>query len=340
MMPQHFNVLERPRSQLETVGSDGGRSPKLESSRVRRVLCAVDVARSGSTSLAMAALLAERFHASVDALYAPPRDEVIGDRAGRVQRLITEHNAEERLFGLVAAVKRKVCVSSFVTRGNASAVILTHSERYKSDLIVMASAVKRRFGAPSHTVASVTAHAPCAVLTVGDRFQPSALRRMLLPIGPEGVEAPALSWVATLASRFDAEVGVLRIDQPRSARWKLFRGTGEPATLASERRDAEGVEDLVAQLCHRGIDAYEIAHPGGGDSDAVSSLCESGAFDAVVLGQPAAGDGKDCGELVAAVRTKTNAPVLSVRSVRSSVLFAPSHFEPLPRVVGADWAQP
>lgn len=314
---------------------------KPETSGVRRVLCAVDVERSGSTSLSMASLLAERFHASVDALYAPPRALLLGDRAARVKRLITDHNAEERLTSMVASVKRKVCVSSFVTRGEASAVILTHSERHGSDLIVMASSTQRRFGALSDTIAPVSAHASCAVLTVGDRFQPSALRRILLPLGPEGLEAPALSWIATLASRFDAEVGVLTIDQPRTGRWKLFRGAVEAAVPAGKRDDVEGVGALVAQLCRLGVDAYEITHPGGNDGAAVSGLCESGAFDAVVMGLPATGEGKAGADaLVAAVRTRTGAPVLSVRTLRSPVLFAPNHFQQLPRAVGADWAQP
>jgi nucleotide-binding universal stress UspA family protein len=339
MIAEHFDVLDPPRSRLEIAGRDGGRKSSPESSKVRRVLCAVDVARSGPSSLAMASLLAERFHASLDALYAPPRASALRDRGARVQRLITEHNAEERLFSMVAAVKRKVCVSSFVTRGNASAVIVNHSERYRSDLIVMASSARRRFAAPSGTISPVTAYAPCAVLTVGDRFQPAALRRILLPVGPAGVELPALSWITTLASRFDAEVGVLRIGEPRSGLWQQFRDTLGPAVTAGER-DSEDVPALVAQLCGLGIDAYEIAHPGGADDDALSSLCESGAFDAAVMGQPAAGDGKGRADLVAAVRTKTNAPVLSIRTLRAPMLFAPSHFEPLPRAVGADWVQP
>ena len=69
---------------------------KLESSKLRRVLCALDVDRSGSTALAMASLLGERFQASVDALYAPPAEE---------------HSAQERLSALVASATRKVSVT-------------------------------------------------------------------------------------------------------------------------------------------------------------------------------------------------------------------------------------
>jgi hypothetical protein len=93
--------------------------------------------------------------------------------------------------------------------------------------------------------------------------------------------------------------------------------------------------EVAAALCGAGIDAYDIVHPGGSDSDALSELCNSGAFDAIVMGLPAAGEGKDGADaLAAAVRLKSSAPVLSVRSIRSPALFAPGHFEPLPKAVG------
>jgi nucleotide-binding universal stress UspA family protein len=314
---------------------------RLETSRLRRVLCALDVERSGSTPLTMASLLAERFHASVDALYASSPVVPFPNRADRVKRLITDHNAQERLSGIVASMTRKVCVSSYVTRGPASTVILTHSERHRSDLIVMASSPPRRFAGPPNTIAPVAAHAPCAVLTVGDRFHAVPLRRILLPIAPGGAEQHALSWVTALASRFDAEVGLLRIDQPRSGFWKTF-ATAPQARPATLETTGAGCAEVLVALQRSRIDAYDIEHPGGSDSDALSELCNSGAFDAIVMGLPAAGEGKDGADaLVASVRLKSNAPVLSVRAIRSPVLFAPGRSDLLPKaVVGADWAQP
>jgi nucleotide-binding universal stress UspA family protein len=312
---------------------------KHEASNVRSVLCAVDVERSGSTALSMASLLAERFHASVDALYATPSTPKFDNRAARVRRLISEHNAQERLTGMLASLKGRVCVSSFVTRGNATPVILTHSERQGSDLIVMTSSPHRRFAGGPSTIAPVTALAPCAVLTVGARFQPAPLRRILLPIAPAGAEPHALSWVSALAARFDAEVGVLRIGQPRSGLWKIFSATAEVTGRA--RSTGVGSADVLAALRPRGIHAYEVEHPGGGDTDAVSQLCGSGAFDAVVMGLPAADESRDTDAWVGALRLKTSAPVLSVRTLRPRMLFASSYFEPRPRAVaGADWAQP
>lgn len=309
----------------------------LEPSQVRRVLCALDVDRMGSASLSMASLLAERFHASVDALYATPAVPQFGGRAAHVERLMNEHNAQERLTGMLAAVKGGVCVSPFVTRGDATTVILAHSERQGSDLIVMGSSPQRRFAGGPNTIAPVTALASCGVLTVGDRFQPAPLRRILLPLGPAGAERHALAWVLALASRFDAEVGVLRIGPPRGL-WKVFSATGEASAERRVGTDHESAEVLAA-LCRNGIDAYEIAHPGGGDSDAVSQMCESGAFDAVIMGLPAAGESKDSDAWVASVRLKTSAPVLSVRTLRSPVWVAPSHKQRPVAVGGADWAQ-
>lgn len=302
---------------------------KLESSRLCRVLCALDVDRSGNTALAMASLLAERFQASVDALYAPPLS-ILANQAEQLQRTA----AQERLATLVAFTTRKVRVSSYITPGPASAVILTHSERYTSDLIVLASSPHRRFALSAGTIGPVSEHAPCGVLTVGDRFRPAPFRRILLPVGPAGVEQRACSWVATLASRFDAEVGLVRVDQPRSGLWKV--STNAVAPLTAGRVECRQVLDAFGRV---GLDAYEIAHPGGNDADALAGLCEAGAFDAVVIGlMSAAGGMTDGDSMVAAVRRKTSAPVLSVRA---STRFAPSRFEPPRRAaVGADWAQP
>lgn len=313
---------------------------KLEDLQIRRVLCALDVDRSGSTSLSMASLLAERFDASVDALYATPVVPRFDGQAAQVERLMNEHNAQERLSGILATVAPRVSVSPFVTRGDAAAVILTHSEQQGADLIVMASSPQRLFVGGPGTIAPVTALASCPVLTVGDRFKPAPLRRILLPMGATGVEPHAFSWISALALRFDAEVGVLRLGQPRRGLWQMFPATRVPGTGERAPANAEKADGLAA-LCAQGIDAYEIEHPGGCDSDAVSHLCESGAFDAAVIGLPTAEEGRNTDAWVGLVRLKTSAPVLSVRTPRSPVLFAPSHLDPLPKAVaGADWAQP
>jgi nucleotide-binding universal stress UspA family protein len=253
----------------------------------------------------MASLLAERFHASVDALYASSaRGATWSSAPERVKQLTEEQHAQQRLTGFVASMTRRVCVSSFVTSGTASSVILSHSERHASDLIVMASAPHRRFASARSTITPVSALAACAVLTVGGRFQVAPPRRILLPVGPAGAEPHARSWVTALASRFDAEVGLLRVDH-RGGFWN------DRATGANRPADAE----VLAVLCRAGIDAYEIAHPGGSDSEAMAGMCEAGAFDAIVFGLPAAGEGTDVGDAtVAALRAKTGVPVLSVRS--------------------------
>ncbi|HET7546047.1 MAG TPA: universal stress protein [Polyangiaceae bacterium] len=295
---------------------------KFERLTVRRVLCALDVDRSSSTSLSLASLMAERFHASVDALYASAAVPTFDHCAARVRRLINEHNAQDRMTRMLADIKRNVCISSFVTRGNASAVILAHSKRQGSGLIVMASSPHRHFAGGRSTIEAVTAQASCAVLTAGDAFEAVPLRRILLPVGPAGVEPEALSWVSALASRFRAEIAVLRIGKPRNGLWKLFSATGEAAPRALGRSSVEYAEVLAA-LGPQGIETYEIQHPGGSDTSAVSNLCESGRFDAVVVGLPPIGQSKDDGAAwVSSVRLKTSAPVLSVRSIGSSVRVA------------------
>lgn len=299
---------------------------KLEISGLRRVLCALDVERTGSPSLAMASLLAERFHASVDALYA-------------TSSVAVARQAEQRLSGIVTGMKRHVCVSSFVAPGPASAAILAHSERHSTDLIVMAASSHRRFSGGPKTIAPVSAHAPCAVLTVGGRFQAAPLRRILVPIAAGGVEKHATSWVTALASRFDAEVGLLRIEQPRSGFWDAISGASQ-LRPTNDTSSTDG-ESLLAALRHSGIDAYEVAHSGGSDSDALAGLCNAGSFDTMVVGLPAGGEGHDPADvLAAALRQKTNALVLTVRALRSPALFAPGWLATLPKVAGADWVQP
>ncbi len=264
---------------------------------MRRVLCAIDVERSSATSLAMASLLGERFEASVDVLYASLPASLLADTSARMDAS-GDRDARERLSGVVASVTSTATVSSFVTPGSASAVILAHAERHTSDLIVMASSPHRRVSFPARTIVPVSEGAPCAVLTVGDRFRPAALRRILLPVGLAGADRQACRWVTTLASRFDAEVGLVRVGRAE-LRSPLI---GEPGVSLP-------CEEVLATLCRAGIDAYEIAHPGGADDDALAQLCEAGAFDAIVTGLPAADT------LVAAVRHKTSAPVLSVRAI-------------------------
>jgi len=153
-------------------------------------------------------------------------------------------------------------------------------------------------------------------------------RRILLPTGPQGVTQEASRWVATLASRFDAEVGLLRIEQRKSGFWQI--NSSLPAVVEDAGASRADAATALADLRRGGIDAYEIDHPGGADCDALGELCESGAFDLVVMSVGAAGEGESRGRLLAAVRRQTSAPVLSVRTVRAPALFAPGHFERLP----------
>ncbi|HET7539607.1 MAG TPA: universal stress protein [Polyangiaceae bacterium] len=308
----------------------GYRTMTPEPSNVRRVLCALDIERSGSSALSLASLMAERFCASVDALYAIPEASKLDHGAARVKRLINEHNAQDRMSRLVHALERRVCVSTFVTRGDATGVILAHSRQQSSDLIVMASSPHKHFVGAVRTIEAITALASCAVMTVGDGFEPAPLRRILLPVGPAGLEPQTLSWVSALASRFDAEVGVLRVGQILGGPWKLFSGTPESATRAFGRPSVIQCADVLATLSPLGIESYEIEHPGGGDSSAVSDLCASARFDAVVVGLPAVGKSKDRETWVSSVRLKTSAPVLSVRSLVLNTLLAP--FKPQQRV--------
>jgi len=99
---------------------------------------------------------------------------------------------------------------------------------------------------------------------------------LLPPVGRTGVTRPACRWVTTPASRFDAEVGLVRIDQSRTGSWRTFSGAIEPSLPSADFDSAR----VLATLCLAGIDADESTHPGGSDTDALARLRDTGAFDA------------------------------------------------------------
>jgi nucleotide-binding universal stress UspA family protein len=287
-----------------------GEVPSLE-----RVLCALDVDASARGALSVGSVIAQRFRASFDALYAPAPVVAFAGRAERVRRLIAEHNARERMQGLLAPFASSLSVSSFITRGQPSEVILSHSEQHRSDLIVMGS---------GDVVAPVATAATCAVLTVGGRTAECAMRRILLPVGPSLAESPAVGWAIALGLRFGAEVQLLRVGAPRVGFWQAWTGSvRSPIDPQAERRARGRTDAVLARLHGTRVEARELKHSEHVDEAGIVALAGTGRFDLIIAGLHAAGDDTNAGEaLVAALRRRTNVSVLSVRAPGVGASFA------------------
>jgi nucleotide-binding universal stress UspA family protein len=297
-----------------------GEVPSLE-----RVLCALDVDASARGALSVGSVIAQRFRASFDALYAPAPVVAFAGRAERVRRLIAEHNARERMQGLLAPFESSLSVSSFITRGQPSEVILSHSEQRRSDLIVMGGSAKLRFGDGSGgIVAPVATAATCAVLTVGGRTAECAMRRILLPVGPTLAESPAVGWAIALGLRFGAEVHLLRVGAPRVGFWQAWAGPGRsPIDLPAERRARLRSDAVLVRLHAARVEARELKHSEHAHAAGIVALAGTGRFDLIIAGLHAQGDDTNAGEaLVAALRRRTNASVLSVRAPGGGTSFA------------------
>jgi nucleotide-binding universal stress UspA family protein len=247
-----------------------------------------------------------------------------------VRRLIAEHNARERLQGLLAPLPSSLDVTSYVTRGRPSAVILSHSEQHRSDLIVMGAPPASRFGDGSGgTVAPVATAASCAVLSVRSETANSAVCRILLPVGAPFADVPATSWAIALASRFAAEVDVLRVGPSGSAFWRVLTAQSrakQDARVADMQLRAQS-ELALSRMRSAQVKAREIEQPEHTGCDAITALAEAGAFDLIILGLHAhAGVASGGEELVTALRRRTGVAVLSVRAPRVRSAFASGGF--------------
>lgn len=282
--------------------------------RLKRVLCALDVDDGAQAPLEIASAIAAGFRASADALYAPAPLFAFGGRAERVRRLIAEHNARERLQAmLVPFVSGATHWEPYVTRGLVGDVILSHSERRRSDLIVLG----QRSGGVSASVASA---AGCAVLTVHGHGPERALRRVLLPLSSSLAATCATSWAIALAERFQLEIDVVRVATARGGFWRWGSAPAAPPNR-SELQMRSVAKLTMSRLHAAGVSAKLRSETF--DTGEVIALAASGAFDLVVTGLQQPGDAASDGEaFVHELRRGSQVSVLSARSRGTSALFA------------------
>jgi nucleotide-binding universal stress UspA family protein len=295
----------------------------------RRVLCALDVEGSPSGALSLASLIAERFRASLDALYAPAPSRSVSGREERVRRLISEHNSRERLDGLLGPVPSSLDVTPYVTPGRPSTVILAHSKRHGSDLIVMGGSAPARFrDVRGGTLSPVSNAAGCAVLSVSATDTERGLRRILLPVGESFADGLATSWAIALAARFGAQIDVLPVRGASLGFWQALKPARVVDARAAEARMFGRSHGALSRVRCARVQARELDHLEHSSFDAVTTLAETGAFDVVVVGLHAHGDGAAAGDaLVGSLRRRSGVSVLSVRALAENCIFANGAFK-------------
>jgi nucleotide-binding universal stress UspA family protein len=292
------------------------------------VLCALDVEGSPSGALSVASLIAERFRASLDALYAPapapaPARSVSG-REERVRRLISEHNSRERLDELLGPMAGSLAVTPYVTPGRPSTVILAHSERHDCDLIVMGGSAPARFrDRRGGTLRPVSNAAGCAVLSVRAAEAERGLRRILLPVGESFADGLATSWAIALATRFGAQVDVLPVRGASFGFWQALKPVRVVDARAADARMFGRSHGSLSRIRCARVEARELDQREASGFDAVTALAETDTFDLVVVGLHAHGGGAAAGDaLVSSLRRRSGVSVLSVRALTENCIFA------------------
>lgn len=280
---------------------------------LRRVLCALDVHRQSRSALALASVLAEQFDANLHGLYAAAPRTGWDNRLDRVKRLIVEHDARERLEAMLAPFGEAVAVDSFVTRGTAAEVIVSHAEAHEADLIVCGISGSARVGEGSRRLASrVASRATPAVLTVPGETPACALRRILLVVTEPDATDGALAWAETLAERFDASISLVRLARaPRF--WPVF-GSGLREQSSDTRRLAT-LQSAAARVLDAELDLGKPLAPER-DADSIAALAEREGFDLILVGLPYASAGyQTVTPIVERLRRSASVPTLSVRAI-------------------------
>jgi nucleotide-binding universal stress UspA family protein len=283
---------------------------------IRRVLCAVDVTRPALGALRRGLQIAERFRATCDAVYA--RDPLpqlrLATLLPSMDELVSRLDAEERLGTLLRAEGGETA-SRYSIDGMPSATILARSAVTNADLIVLGWKPSGEQDPAKSSVAHLIAsRATCAVLTVSGEPHADTIRRIAVPVDFSTATRPALSWAATFARHFRAQVHLVHVFKPRALR---------PDTVSAAQA-AFKLRAAVASLQEAGICASgEVLDSVAGASHAILDHCRDQDFEFMIMGahRDVADDDEGQG-VVARVRRDAGLPVLSVRPPGPPVRFA------------------
>lgn len=253
----------------------------------RRILCAVDVEQPTPEALGFAGLIAERFGASLEALY-------VGANA----------DAERRLTQLVGRLQPDIARSTRVAYGKPAAAILERAGERNCDLIVLGSRERSDLGWQfrDDVVRDVSALAGCATLSVHERDSHAAIERILVPVDFGTATSSMVAWASAFALRFGAAVELLHIvsreqDAPR---------VGDRARLSA----------LEANVAALGVEVGSQIVVAGSVATGIEAFNDRGEFDLIVMGLASAPTSRArlTRGVIASLRNRMSVPLLSVRA--------------------------
>jgi nucleotide-binding universal stress UspA family protein len=267
---------------LRTAASFGPDLPQF-----RHILCAVDVEQPTASALGLAALIAGRFGASLEALYVGPS------------------SAEARLNQLMGRLEPGISGSARVSSGSSPAhAILERASGRECDLIVLGSRERSDLGWQfrDDVVRDVSALASCATLSVHERDSHAAIERILVPVDFGVATNSMVDWASAFALRFQAEVELLHVvsrerDAPR---------VGDRAALVA----------LEARVAALGVKVGSQVVVAGNAATGIESYNDRGEFDLIVmgLGSAPASPARLTRGVIASLRNRMSVPFLTVRA--------------------------
>jgi nucleotide-binding universal stress UspA family protein len=239
----------------------------------------------------MAGLIAERFSASLEALYV------------QADATPTKPQGQEGLEELAQRSSGFSAATAVLGAGNPARAIVERARKHDSDLIVLGARSRSDLGWQfrDDVVRDVAALAECATLTVHERDTPAVIERILLPVAFGTDTLRVAEWASAFALRFGAKVQLLHVvSRERSTE----RGIGRAELLALERR-----------LISLGVDAGSQVVVAGSTANGIESFNDQGEFDLVVMGLGALPENapRTTRSVIASLRNRMSVPLLSVR---------------------------
>jgi nucleotide-binding universal stress UspA family protein len=254
-----------------------------------RILCAVDLARPTPGSLSFAGLLAERFGASLEALYV------------KAESASADPEALERLLHGTPAL---TSASARVLSGQPAARIAERAESLNADLIVLGSRQRSDLGWQfrDDVVRDVAAVSSSAILTVHERDTSPVIEHILLPVDFGPATGVAVAWASSFALLFGAQLHLLHVVSRE-------RHVARSADLAE-------LSALERQLSSRGIEVSSRVSVAGGAAIGIESYNDGGELDLIVMGvaEPSQVPARLTRGVISTLRNRTPVPLLSVRA--------------------------
>lgn len=270
-----------------------------------RVLCALDVQQPHASPFGFAQMIADRFGATLDALYVG--SSLTAEAA----------SAQLELDALLRRLGSRPATSVQVASGRPAAAIVAHARA--ADLIVLGCRERSDLGWQfrDDVARDVAAAAPCATLTVHERDSPETIERILVPIDFGPATSRTLEWALAFALRFGAKLQLLHVVsreqhtiRSMDRKNNVLRSSVVPRDVTLE---LARIERRVALL---GIDVSGEIVVDASTAHGIESYNQRGQVDLIVmgLGQTAQGAGRLARGVVATLRNRLPVPLLSVDS--------------------------